>query len=185
MNIAQKIPLIGFSLCVLLGGSVAGAAEVVTQRAEAKLRSECVSPEAYKIADACPKGPKKFGGKVRHKTAFKTAPPPRERKERKDDLAPKNASESMAAGQRDARKTRLQARSRALLITEIQGLERLYKQTPQKSKDRPQLVRRLAEGYVELESAANRDMIESQIKAQDAKQKRQRKTYDASRREAA
>ncbi len=32
----------------------------------------------------------------------------------------------MAAGQRDTRKSRLQARSRALLITEIQGLERLY-----------------------------------------------------------
>lgn len=185
MKIVQKIPLIGLALCLATGGGFAGAAEVVSERAGAKLQAECVAPEAYKRAEECPAGPKEFGGKLKHKTAFKSAPPPRERKERKDDLGPKNASESMAAGQRDARETRLQARSRALLITEIQGLERLYKQTPKKSKDRPQLVRRLAEGYVELESAANRDMIESQIKAEEAKQKKQRNTYDSSRREAA
>jgi TolA-binding protein len=172
-------------VCLSLVSQLGAAAEVASARAGAKLRAECVAPDAYKTVDSCPAGPKEFGGKVRHKTAFKTAPPPRERKERKDDLGPKNASESMAAGQRDARQTRLQARSRALLITEIQGLERLYKQTPEKSKDRPQLVRRLAEGYVELESAANRDMIESDIKADDAKQAKKRKTFDAAKAESA
>ncbi len=185
MKIVKKIPLMGLSVGLVLASSLGLAAEVATQRASAKLRTECIAADAYKTTEACPEGPKQFGGKVRHKTAFKSAPPPRERKERKDDLGAKNASEQMAAGQRDARQTRLQARSRALLITEIQGLERLYKQTPEKSKDRPQLVRRLAEGYVELESAANRDMIESDIKADDAKAKKQRKTFDNAKKESA
>ena len=59
------------------------------------------------------------------------------------------------------------------MITEIQGLERLYKRTAKKSPDRPQLTRRLAEGYVELESAAQRDKIAADISAQDAKKKKQ------------
>ena len=67
----------------------------------------------------------------------------------------------------------MQARARALLVTEIQGLERLFKRTPKNSPDRPQLTRRLAEGYVELESAALRDKIAADIAAQDAKKKKQ------------
>ena len=95
MKIAHKIPLIGLAICLAAGGGMAGAAEVVKERAEANLRAECVAPEAYKRAQECPAGPKEFGGKVKHKTAFKSAPPPRERKERQDDLGPKNASESI------------------------------------------------------------------------------------------
>ena len=188
MKIARSFPIIAASLSFALSGGHLFAAEaggsVVKERSEAKLSNACIAEESYKAVDACPEGPKEFGGKVKHKAAFRTAPPPREVRKKKDDLAPKQASESMAAGQRDARKTRLQARSRQLLITEISGLERLFKQTKKKSKDRPQLVRRLAEGYVELGSAANRDMIESQIKADEAKQKRQRNTYDKEKREA-
>jgi tetratricopeptide (TPR) repeat protein len=72
---------------------------------------------------------------------------------------------------RDQRETRLKARARALLITEIQGLERLFKQTKKNSPDRPQLLRRLAEGYVELEAAAVRDEIAEDVAATDAKKK--------------
>src|SRR5690606_32959090 len=69
-------------------------------------------------------------------------------------------------------------------ITEISGLERLFRKTKKSDKDRAQLVRRLAEGYVELGSAANRDMIENEIKRDEAKQKKQRNTYDKHKQEA-
>lgn len=142
--------------------------------AEAKysdLSTQCIGSEARKNMSECPGGPSKFEIHQKRGAAFKSAPPPRERKSEKD-IKPKNPTEAMAAGQRDTRKTRLKARARALLITEIQGLERLYKRTPKKSPDRPQLIRRLAEGYVELEAAAIRDKTEAEIKAQDNKKKK-------------
>jgi hypothetical protein len=57
---------------------------------------------------------------------------------------------------RDPRDTRPKARAIGLVSTEILGLERLLARTPKTSPDRPQLLWRLAEGYVELE-AATRD----------------------------
>jgi tetratricopeptide (TPR) repeat protein len=136
------------------------------------LSAECVGKDAPKALEACPGGPSQFEGKKKHSAAFKSAPPPVEAKKRQDDVKPVNPDELKKYAERDTRKTRLQARARALLITEIQGLERLYKNTPQNSADKPQLTRRLAEGYVELESAALRDKIAADIQAQDAKAKK-------------
>lgn len=190
MNQAKKLSVWLLAACSLVGvslvahGTVA-AGQVAKERGAAKLQSECIAPSAYSNIEACPTGPKQFSGTGSHKTAFRSAPPPRERNAKKDSLAPRGAAENMAAGQRDSRQTRLKARSRALLITEIGGLERLFRKTSKQDADRPQLVRRLAEGYVELESAANRDMTEANIKADDAKNKKQRNTYDESRKEAA
>ncbi|HKY36873.1 MAG TPA: hypothetical protein VJN18_13090 [Polyangiaceae bacterium] len=135
------------------------------------LSLECVGKEAQTTLMTCPGGPAKFDAKQKRAVAFKSAPPPREMRERKDDVKPVNPDELKKYAERDTRKNRLQARARALLITEIQGLERLYKRTAKKSPDRPQLTRRLAEAYVELESAANRDKIAADIQAQDAKKK--------------
>jgi tetratricopeptide (TPR) repeat protein len=149
-----------------------------------RLNAECLPEEAYKQVEACPTGPNKFEVGGRRAAAFKSAPPPREKKTQKDSLAQKQAPEEMSAGQRDLRTTRLQARGRALLITEISGLERLYKRTPRRSPDRAQLVRRLAEGYVELESAATRDKIKADIDADDAKTAKQKTKYDAAKRES-
>ena len=169
----------------LLAVGFAQAGQVATKRGGEKLRNQCVAAESYEAVESCPTGPQELSGRgARHRTAFSSAPPPRERKKRDDDLAPRTAGETMSAGQRDTRQTRLEARSRALLITEITGLERLYRQTPKSDKDRPQLVRRLAEGYVELESAANRDMVEAGIKRDEAKRKRQKSAYDKSKSEA-
>jgi TolA-binding protein len=58
---------------------------------------------------------------------------------------------------RDPRKSTLHPRARALLITELQGLERLLAYTPPRAPDRPQLTRRLAEDYAELARAIGRD----------------------------
>jgi tetratricopeptide (TPR) repeat protein len=173
---------------IVLGSVVLGSVVVGERTAHAaaleRLNAECLPEEAYKEVEACPSGPNKFEVGGRRAAAFKTAPPPREKKAQKDDLAQKQAPEEMSAGQRDLRTTRLQARGRALLITEISGLERLYKRTPRRSPDRAQLVRRLAEGYVELESAALRDKIKADIDAEDAKTAKQKAKYDAAKRES-
>ena len=70
----------------------------------------------------------------------------------------------MLAGMRDLRQSALKQRVLALLITEIQQLESLYKSTELRSKDRPMLLRRLAEDYVELENAAFRERTEAEVK---------------------
>ena len=68
-----------------------------------------------------------------------------------------SADVAMMAGVRDARGSALKQRVLALLVTEIQQLESLYRTTEARSKDRPMLLRRLAEDYVELENAAFRE----------------------------
>lgn len=55
---------------------------------------------------------------------------------------------------RDPRRIAKQQRPRSLLVPELAALERLYAATRKSSPDRPVLMRRLAEGYVELEYAA-------------------------------
>ncbi|HTM46521.1 MAG TPA: tetratricopeptide repeat protein, partial [Polyangiaceae bacterium] len=152
--------------------------------APAKLSNQCVADASYTALEQCPGGPNKFDIKQKRAAAFKSAPPPRELKTEQNKLPPRQASEEMLAGQRDLRTSRLQARARALLVQEISGLESLYKSTPASSPDRAQLVRRLAEGYVELESAANRDKIGADIKADDAKNKKQKDAYDKARRDS-
>jgi TolA-binding protein len=148
-----------------------GVAHAVPEAKPTDLSLECVSKEAQTTLATCPGGPAKFDAKQKRAVAFKSAPPPREVKKREDDVKPVNPDELKKYAERDTRKNRLQARARALLITEIQGLERLYKRTAKKSPDRPQLTRRLAEAYVELESAAQRDKIAADIQSQDAKRK--------------
>src|SRR5262245_17795945 len=82
------------------------------------LSAECIGTEAPKALEACPGGPSKFEGKQKHGAAFKSAPPPVDVKKRQDDSKPINPEELKKYAERDTRKTRLQARARALLITE-------------------------------------------------------------------
>src|SRR6185503_14566985 len=162
-----------FSFFLTLFGSLSLAAQAGAAP-EAKmtdLSNECIGAEAPKALVACPGGPK-LEIKQKRGTAFKSAPPPLDVKKRQDESKPVNPDELKKYAERDTRKTRLQARARALLITEIQGLERLFKNTPENSADKPQLTRRLAEAYVELESAALRDKIAADVQAQDAKAKK-------------
>ncbi len=48
-------------------------------------------------------------------------------------------------------------KSRALLVTEIQGIESIFSVTPPESRDRPVIAHRLAQGYGELEHVAEVD----------------------------
>ncbi len=57
----------------------------------------------------------------------------------------------------DPRRQVREPRARALLVTEVQGLEALFAAVPKDASDRPHLIRRLGEAYVELAAAAARD----------------------------
>ncbi len=60
---------------------------------------------------------------------------------------------------------------RQLLIQEISNVTRLYKATPVGHRDRPRLMRRLADNYVELEAATFREQVESEEGARQAKRR--------------
>jgi TolA-binding protein len=74
-----------------------------------------------------------------------------------------------AVGVRDQRQSASRQRVLALLITEIQQLEALLKSTDARSPNRPALLRRLAEDYVELENAAFREKVQAEAKRDELK----------------
>lgn len=61
----------------------------------------------------------------------------------------------------DSRTSYRSPRATALLVTELSGLTTLLNATPETAPDRPLLVRRIAEDYVELARAAERDAARS------------------------
>jgi len=131
----------------------------------------CIGDQAKAALSACPNnGPQTFvkAGKA-PALNFHTAPPPADLKKRDQQTRPNQPSEQMTAGQRDDRKSRLQQRAKGLLVGEIQGLESLNANTPANSPDRLQLVRRLAEDYVELENAGFTEKTQAEIKRDDLK----------------
>ncbi len=160
MRPARTMNLLG---ALLIGGVLLLSRRAVAAEKAAELSSECVSTEAESQLSVCPKGPTHFDIKKKRAVAFKSAPSPREMKQREEVSKPRDATILQQFAERDTRKTRLKARARALLMSEIKGLERLLRETRRKSPDRPQLVRRLAEDYVELESAAVRDQSAAEV----------------------
>jgi hypothetical protein len=70
---------------------------------------------------------------------------------------PTRTTGAAAPGQRDTRAFVEHPRDRALLTVEIQSLKQLLQSTAPGAKDRPALVRRIAEDYVELEFASQRE----------------------------
>lgn len=65
-----------------------------------------------------------------------------------------------------------QKRSQRLLIQELDRLERLLRVTPKNSPERPGMIRRLAEGYAELEALAALDSLRAAAQAERAEQHR-------------
>jgi len=152
----------------------AGVALVLTAVAviarPARAGDECISKQAQDTLAMCPGG--KFQTSVTKAPQHAYASAVEEFKLQKKDYGkPVNPTDMAKSAQRDERQVRMKARSRQLLVTEIANVEALYNKTPKKSKDRPQLMRRLAEGYVELESAAFRDKVEAEVKASTIKSK--------------
>jgi len=132
---------------------------------------QCISQKAKDTLATCPGG--KFQSNVGKKpqVSFSTAPESIKKKDRIADIKPVNPSDITKTAQRDERSSRLKPKVRKLLLTEITNVERLFKSTPKGDKDRPTLMRRLAEGYVELEASAFRDKVENETKAQDLRTK--------------
>ena len=145
----------------------------------------CISQAAKDALTACPAGgPSKIGGGKRLKVEVKTVAGADRAK--KNLSAPKNPAGSTTTSRPgDDRPNRSDARARPLLVAEIQGLESLFESTPRSAPDRPKLLRRLAEDYVELESAAFRDKIEAETSAAEARRKKDPKRAAALQAEAA
>jgi tetratricopeptide (TPR) repeat protein len=145
------------------GVSIARAADAPTPTAG----GVCVGDKAKDSLNACgANGPANFDVSKHGKAPvvnFHSAPPPADLKKRDQQTKPNNPSEQMGSAQRDERKNRLQSRAKALLVTEISGLENLFGSTPANAPDRPTLARRLAEDYVELESAAFREKTQAEV----------------------
>jgi len=128
----------------------------------------CWSSEAEKNLATCPgSGPTTFNigthGK-QPRVRFKSAPEQVDLKKRDAKTKPGGPADIDTGNIRDQRKESLKPRVRALLITEIQGLEQLFKTTPRRAPDRVRIARRLAETYVELENAARRDKTQAEVK---------------------
>ena len=152
----------------------AGAAALLAGGALAQPASAadaCITQAAQDAIAACPGGTLQQSMSKKPQMQFKSAPTGLSLKKGEQQTKPKDPSASMNAAQRDERRAKMAMKSRQLLVTEIQGLESLFASTPRSSQDRPKLMRRLAEGYVELESAAFRDMTEAGMKADEAKVK--------------
>ena len=152
------------SAAVLWAGAAVAANEAPASTASSAGGPACISDTAKNTLAACEnKGPASFNvgshGKA-PQVNFHSAPPPADLKKRDLQKTPSVPTESLT---RDERKGRLQARARALLATEINGLENLFQTTPRNAPDRVQLARRLAEDYVELESAAFREKTQAEI----------------------
>ena len=111
-------------LAVILAAILGSPSGASAAKAPKDLSDECVGAGAKAHIKECPGGPKEFNIKKKRAVAFKSAPPPRKLKKRKD-AKPRDPTQEMETAFRDTRKTRLKQRARALLVTEITGLERL------------------------------------------------------------
>lgn len=154
----------GWAVAALAVGAVAASGN-------ASAADICISQQAKDALSQCPGGKMEATAGKKPAVSFNTAPQGVNLKKRDDQTKPTLPATSQTIAQRDERRNRLEARSRQLLVTEIQGLESLFQTTPKDAADRPGLMRRLAEGYVELESAATRDKTELSIKIDEAKRK--------------
>src|SRR6202142_994009 len=132
---------------------------------------ECIGDKAKKSLETCPAGPTLSGVHGKEpQMSFHSKVEEIKKGDKKIEIG--KADVSMIAGYRDLRTTRLKQRVLALLITEIGQLEMLLHETDLRSKDRPVLLRRLAEDYVELENAAFKEKTEAEIARDEAKGKK-------------
>ncbi|HEY1693040.1 MAG TPA: tetratricopeptide repeat protein [Polyangiaceae bacterium] len=160
-------------IALVVASGTAGAAEGDKASSAPSSGAACISENAKNALTVCPGGPQlkpvqgkqpqmSFHGKVEDlKKGTKT-------------IGIGTADVAMLAGIRDQRQTALKQRVLALLITEIQQLESLYRATEARSKDRPMLLRRMAEDYVELENAAFRERTVAEVARDAAKGKNPR-----------
>jgi TolA-binding protein len=147
-------------------GASSGSSGSTSATASLSSGPVCVSDRAKQSLEACPaNGPTSFNVSAHGKQptmSFHSKVEELKKGDKKIEIG--SADVQMLAGMRDARQTALKQRALALLVTEIQQLESLLRTTELRSKDRPMLLRRLSEDYVELENAAFREKTEAEVK---------------------
>lgn len=126
----------------------------------------CVSQAAKTALSQCPAGVTKPVPGKKGDLPIKAPPPP---PSPKSAATPRTPDPTPGQGPRDDRRIRSQARANQLLVTEIQQLETLLADTPAAAPDRPGLLRRLADTYVELEAATFRTRTELSVKIDAAR----------------
>ena len=144
--------------------ALAASAALLVGAAPAHADDECISAAVKQEVWACPEGVFQASITKKPQVSFNTAPEEIKLKTKEDMKKPVNPDELKKYAERDVREQRLKPKVKELLITELTNLEDLYNNTPKNSKDRPMLMRRLAEGYVELESSAMREKVEAEIR---------------------
>lgn len=149
----------------LLASAVFTGASLVA--VESTAQDACIDAKAKQSFTCAGSGPKELDGtRNRAGVDFHAVQPPA-----RAAAAPKPPVPTSDETPRDARTIRNQARQRGLLAVEVQRLESLFAGTRKNAPDRLQIARRLADGYVELESAAFRDKTEAEIRRDALKPK--------------
>jgi TolA-binding protein len=143
-------------------------------------RAVCIDASTERDLSRCPSDVKKKATGQRRKV-FKSALPERARSARAGAVP--RPPENLPPDPRKA--SRAAKRIRPLLLQEITNLTRLLARTPRKSPDRSELLRRLAEDYVELETIAQSDRSKLEVIAQDHAKQKRRGDADKARRAAA
>src|SRR4051812_31076493 len=118
---------------------------VITSSPDTSAADACIASKTIDSLSSCPgiearpvtgrRPPVKFGNPPKPATT-------------KDVTRPPPPSATGAAAQ--LRRNLASARGTQLLVTQIQGLEALLASTPKTAPDRPLLIRRLGDSYVEL-----------------------------------
>jgi tetratricopeptide (TPR) repeat protein len=141
----------------------ASAASSLAQGAQstASTQSACIDEKAKQAFVCAGSGPRELDAAQRRTGIdLHAVPPPAARAAAPSKPPPPPMSE----GPRDDRTIRREARRRGLLAVEVQRIESLFAGTKRNAPDRHQIARRLADGYVELESAAFRDKTEAEVR---------------------
>ncbi len=147
---------------------------------------ECTSKEAEKRLLECPAGVVPMSIQKRRRAAITVKPPDRTRKGKLSKPAPPAVAPESAV---EIRKRKFGSRPKALLVSELQGLERLFSKTHRRAADRLKILKRLADGYAELAAleSSTRTALEVQVsqkKIAGAKARRARKQASVARRTA-
>ena len=127
----------------------------------------CLEEKARQAFTCGGGGPKEIDARARTGVDFHPVQPPVRAAAATKPPTPVNE------GPRDPRTIRMNARKLGLLTVEIQRVESLFGGTKKNAPDRLQIARRLADGYVELESAAFREKTEAEIRRDAAKAKQE------------
>jgi tetratricopeptide (TPR) repeat protein len=160
-SIVGRRPALGppWSKLRALGGAALAASALVSGAASAD--EVCISQAAKDALSQCPAGIAKPSAPKRPDVPIKA--PPAAPPAKSNATPPKPPDPGTGQGPRTGRPGNAAVRSMQLLVAQIQQTEQLLAATPRSAPDRPGILRRLAEDYVELEESSFRTRTQAQI----------------------